>query len=411
MAPNGLWARVVDEDDVERVLEARRAHCLRGEHCSEEYRITRKDGSRAWVLDEAVVERSEDGRIVASRSYMVDVTARKELEEQLFHQAVHHALTGLANRVVLRDRVTHALEWRELHGQAVAVPFIDLDDFKNVNDSFGHQNGDQLLIEAAARLREAIRPGDTPARLGGDELAVLLEECNGIADANTVADALSKPFVLDGTEGVVGASVGIAIEDGHGASADEVLQDADVAMYRAKAAGKGRSETYQPAMRAEAVLRFERTTEMRHAIERGEFSLKYQPVVVMETGAITGLEALVRWEHPRWRERSPGDFIPLAEETGLIIPLGEWALESVCEASKRWTCEGARRELAERQCLPSRAARDRLHLSRRQDPRANRRGPGDASVRGHRRRRHDRSRPDDREARAPAWPWRTCRSR
>ena len=340
---------------------------------SEEYRITRKDGSQAWVLDEAVVERDELGQIVASRGYMVDVTARKELEEQLSHQAVHDSLTGLANRVLLRDRVIHALERRELHGQAVAVLFIDLDDFKNVNDSLGHQLGDKLLIEAGQRLRDAIRPGDTPARLGGDELAVLLEECNGIADANTVAgrvaDALSKPFVLDGSEVVVGASVGIAIEDGHGASADELLQDADVAMYRAKAAGKGRSETYQPAMRAEAVLRFERTTEMRHAIERGEFSLRYQPVVVMETGAITGLEALVRWEHPRWREMSPGDFIPLAEETGLIIPLGRVGarerLRGVKALDERPGAAG--RQLAERQRLAPRAAGVELHRTGSRD--------------------------------------------
>ena len=340
IAPNGLWATIVHEDDRERVATARRRHREHGEPFAEEYRITRKDGTPAWVQDEALVERDDVGRIVASRGYLVDVTERKRLEEQLSHQAVHDTLTGLANRVLLKDRVIHALERRERHGRAIAVLFIDIDDFKTVNDSRGHHAGDALLVQAAARLREVVRPGDTPACLGGDEFAVLLEDCTGAAEANEVtnriAETLSEPFDIDGKEVVVGASVGIAIEDGRGATADELLRDADVAMYRAKSAGKGRAETYQPSMRAEAVLRFERTSELRRACDQGEFSLRYQPIVSLQTGATKGLEALVRWEHPRWQEIGPGDFIPLAEETGLIVPLGEWVLESVCRASQTW---------------------------------------------------------------------------
>ena len=340
IAPNGLWTTIIHEDERERVAAARRRHYESGVRFAEEYRITRKDGTRAWVQDEAVVERDDKGRIVASRGYLVDITARKELEEQLSHQAVHDTLTGLANRVLLRDRVTNALERRERHGGAVAVLFVDIDDFKTVNDSLGHQAGDALLVEAAVRLGDAVRPGDTPARFGGDEFAVLLEDCAGVAEATAVtkriARAFSEPFVIDGRDVVVGASVGIAVEDGRGATADELLRDADVAMYRAKDAGKGRAETYEPSMRAEAVLRFERTSELRRACDEGEFSLRYQPIVSLQSGAITGLEALVRWEHPRWRELAPRDFVPLAEETGLIVPLGEWVLESVCRASQTW---------------------------------------------------------------------------
>ena len=340
IAPNGLWTTIIHEDERERVAAARRRHYESGVRFAEEYRITRKDGTRAWVQDEAVVERDDKGRIVASRGYLVDITARKELEEQLSHQAVHDTLTGLANRVLLRDRVTNALERRERHGGAVAVLFVDIDDFKTVNHSLGHQAGDALLVEAAVRLGDAVRPGDTPARFGGDEFAVLLEDCAGVAEATAVtkriARAFSEPFVIDGRDVVVGASVGIAVEDGRGATADELLRDADVAMYRAKDAGKGRAETYEPSMRAEAVLRFERTSELRRACDEGEFSLRYQPIVSLQSGAITGLEALVRWEHPRWRELAPRDFVPLAEETGLIVPLGEWVLESVCRASQTW---------------------------------------------------------------------------
>ena len=340
IAPNGLWTTIIHEDERERVAAARRRHYESGVRFAEEYRITRKDGTRAWVQDEAVVERDDKGRIVASRGYLVDITARKELEEQLSHQAVHDTLTGLANRVLLRDRVTNALERRERHGGAVAVLFVDIDDFKTVNDSLGHQADDALLVEAAVRLGDAVRPGDTPARFGGDELAVLLEDCAGVAEATAVtkriARAFSEPFVIDGRDVVVGASVGIAVEDGRGATADELLRDADVAMYRVKDAGKGRAETYEPSMRAEAVLRFERTSELRRACDEGEFSLRYQPIVSLQSGAITGLEALVRWEHPRWRELAPRDFVPLAEETGLIVPLGEWVLESVCRASQTW---------------------------------------------------------------------------
>ena len=340
IASNGLWTTIIHEDERERVAAARRRHYESGVRFAEEYRITRKDGTRAWVQDEAVVERDDKGRIVASRGYLVDITARKELEEQLSHQAVHDTLTGLANRVLLRDRVTNALERRERHGGAVAVLFVDIDDFKTVNDSLGHQAGDALLVEAAVRLGDAVRPGDTPARFGGDEFAVLLEDCAGVAEATAVtkriARAFSEPFVIDGRDVVVGASVGIAVEDGRGATADELLRDADVAMYRAKDAGKGRAETYEPSMRAEAVLRFERTSELRRACDEGEFSLRYQPIVSLQSGAITGLEALVRWEHPRWRELAPRDFVPLAEETGLIVPLGEWVLESVCRASQTW---------------------------------------------------------------------------
>ncbi len=268
-----------------------------------------------------------------------DVSERKRLEEQLTHQAFHDPLTGLANRALFRDRVSHALALAQRQGHPITVLFLDLDDFKRVNDSLGHAEGDRLLIAAAERFLSCARAADTVARLGGDEFAILIEHVAG-SDGRAellqrLEEAMTYPFVLGGNQLQVSASIGVAVA-APGETADDLLRNADVAMYAAKRRGKGRSETYELRMYADVRDRLEMEAALRNALDRGELILHYQPIVSLRTGALYGVEALVRWQHPTLGSLAPGQFIPLAEDTGLIVPLGTWVLNHACRQVQEW---------------------------------------------------------------------------
>ena len=278
------------------------------------------------------------GRSLAQAAAIALDNAR--LYEEIRHQAFHDGLTGLANRALFTDRVEHALARSLRTGSLIAVLFVDLDDFKTVNDRFGHQAGDQLLRAIGERIVGIVRPGDTAARLGGDEFAVLLEDVHGQGDARLVAqrliEAIRTPTRLGDVDALVGASIGIALSTAGGERAPDLLRNADFAMYRAKGAGKGRFEIFEASMRAGIAERAELEQIIHGAVDRGELRVAYQPIIELATGKAVGAEALVRW-HPAGRPMlMPADFITLAEENGQIVAIGRWVIEEACRLGRRW---------------------------------------------------------------------------
>ena len=278
-----------------------------------------------------------------------DITSRKRAEMQLAHQALHDPLTGLPNRTLFLDRLSLALARMERSPATVAVLFIDLDKFKVVNDSLGHDAGDQLLVSVAGRLRAALRPGDTAARFGGDEFTVLCEGITSESDAVMIAerinDAVLRPFTLEEGETCLSSSIGIAMASGHDDVPEALIRDADTAMYRAKQRGEARYELFSGVIRQRAVERLEVKNALHRAFERDEFRLYFQPEVDLGSGRVTSMEALLRWDHPEMGILEPSEWLTVAEEIGLIVPLGGWVVARACQQAALWHRDPANERL------------------------------------------------------------------
>jgi diguanylate cyclase (GGDEF)-like protein len=302
-----------------------------------EFKIVRSDGAVRTVhsLGGGVVD--EFGVVTRMFGTCQDITERRMLEDEVQFRAFHDPLTGLANRALLIDRLDHAIARRLRSDSSLALLFLDLDDFKMVNDTLGHSAGDELLIEVGRRLSATLRPSDTMARLGGDEFAILLEDADAeVAEsvAARIQSVLAQPMrIQQQEEVVVRSSIGVLVADGK-PSADEMLRDVDIAMYQAKLGGKNSYEIFESTMRGAVIDRMKAKADLRASLDNDEFVLHFQPIVDLPTGEIRGMEALVRWEHPERGLVSPADFIPLAEESGLIVPLGTWVIQEGTRKAK-----------------------------------------------------------------------------
>ena len=328
------WLSRIHAEEIGEFRQRLDAH-LKGQeaHFELEYRIRHRDGTYRWMLSRGLAVRDERGEAYRMAGSLTDITRRKEAEERLLHDALHDGLTGLANRTLFADRLHQALaRSRRRNDYSFAVLYVDVDQFKVVNDSLGHQAGDEVLVALARRLEACLRPGDTVARLGGDEFAVLVEDMEDASQALRIADRihakLGPSLKVRGHEVFATASVGIARGEIRYEEAQDLLRDADIAMYRAKRRGRGSSEIFDTSMHALATTRLKMETELRRALERRELRLHYQPLVSLETRRIAGMEALVRWQHPERGLLLPEEFIPLAEEIGAIVPLGRWVMKS-----------------------------------------------------------------------------------
>jgi diguanylate cyclase (GGDEF)-like protein/PAS domain S-box-containing protein len=335
------WTKLLLDDEgrnfIERVNERRR----RGISDRYEMKLKRKSGEILWVIIGGAPVINHEGKVVGSMGIYTDINERKLAEEQLLYDAFHDGLTGVANRSLFMDHLRLTIErGKSRHSNMYAVLFLDFDRFKLINDSLGHADGDKLLKLVARRIETCTRTGDLVGRLGGDEFVILLSELVDEADALRVAEriqeSLKTPFDLSGHEVFISVSIGITLSTAKHECAEEMLRNADIAMYRAKAKGKAQHQVFDVEMHKNMMAQLQFETEMRYALERGEFRIHYQPIYTLATKIPVGFEALLRWQHPTRGLISPAEFIPLAEENGMIISLGQWTVHESCRRLREW---------------------------------------------------------------------------
>ncbi|MFV9506358.1 MAG: EAL domain-containing protein [Oscillochloridaceae bacterium umkhey_bin13] len=341
------WITRVHPDDRDRLEVRLTAHFRRLiSHFEHEYRICHRDGTYRWMLCRGIAVWNAAGEALRMAGSQTEITDRKLVEQQLMHDALHDGLTGLPNRALFIDRLEHAISRSQRNPEHhFAVLFLDLDRFKVINDSLGHSAGDQLLIKIASILQLSLRPGDTVARLGGDEFTILLDEItaedNPLKVAERIQQLMANPIKLDNQEAFTTASIGIVLSSAEYRSANDMIRDADTAMYHAKLGGKARAAVFDPSMHEAALSLLQLESDLRRAIERNELCLYYQPIVRLDTGLMIGMEALLRWQHPQRGMLTPNEFLPIAEETGMIVQIGWWVLREACLQMRRWHAESS----------------------------------------------------------------------
>jgi diguanylate cyclase (GGDEF)-like protein/PAS domain S-box-containing protein len=338
------YGSLMHEEDRERVWRSTQDALRQRQPYTMEYRIRTAQGVEKWIWERGVGVQGEQGEVVALEGFVSDITERKLSEQRMTQLAQFDTLTGLPNRILLHDRLAQSLTQARRHDRKVGMLFVDLDRFKLVNDTLGHYAGDLMIAEVGRRLTRCVRAGDTVGRISGDEFAVVLADLAHADDAAVVAQkllvALAEPYHLAGSEAFATASIGIAVYPGDGDDAEDLLRNADMAMYRVKESTRNAYCFFTAEMNLRSAEKMQLNNDLRHAIERNEFVLHYQPKVELGNGALTGFEALLRWNHPTRGLVPPGQFVPALEESGLIVPVGEWVLREACAQIGRWQRAG-----------------------------------------------------------------------